>query len=224
MNSGLKNIALVLLVLLGFLLFYQIISERSSKDKEIPYSKFLQLIEQKRIISNPDSEKLLVIKGNVIQGHYNDPAVSGKETPFTTYVAYTDNELISLLRKNRIQFKGVPQEESLFWRSIIHILPWVIIIGFFWMMLMRQLQSTGNRALSFGRSRAKLTSDDKKKITFNDVAGVEEAKEELKEVVAYLKDAKKFESIGARIPRGVLLVGHPGTGKTLLARGLRGRS
>ncbi len=223
MSKNLKNISLILLVFLGSLVFYQVINTTKSPSKEISYSRFLQLVEQKRIVTGTDAEKTLFIQENLIKGYYTDPAVN-KETAFMTYIAYSDEALISRLKDNKIAFKGVPKEENLFWRSITYVLPWVLIIGFFWMMLMRQLQSTGNRALSFGKSKAKLRVNDKKKVTFKDIAGVEEAKEELAEIVEFLKEPKKFHEIGAKIPKGVLLVGPPGTGKTLLARACAGEA
>ncbi|RME91129.1 MAG: ATP-dependent zinc metalloprotease FtsH, partial [Candidatus Hydrogenedentota bacterium] len=142
-----------------------------------------------------------------------------------TYIAYYDADLLKFLKKNRVRyFKGKPEEESVLWRSIVAILPWVLILGFIWFMMMRQIQSSGNRALSFGKSRAKMMDQSKTKVTFKDVAGVDEAKEELAEVVDFLKDPGKFTAIGAKIPKGVLLVGPPGTGKTLLAKAVAGEA
>ncbi|MCB1172904.1 MAG: AAA family ATPase, partial [Leptospiraceae bacterium] len=133
-------------------------------------------------------------------------------------------ELIGLLEKNHIDYKFKNEEQGGFFSAIISWLPIIVLMALLWMFMMRQLQSTGNRAMSFGKSKAKLTEDDSKKATFADVAGVEEAKVELTEVVDFLKDPRKFHSIGAKIPRGVLLVGPPGTGKTLLARAVSGEA
>ncbi|MCB1147671.1 MAG: ATP-dependent zinc metalloprotease FtsH, partial [Leptospiraceae bacterium] len=168
-------------------------------------------------------EDPLQIKGSYIQGNYRNQ--QNELIKFKSYIAYSDPYLLENLKKNQVKFfKGSPQEENLFWRSIGAILPWILILGFIWFMMMRQIQSTGNRAMSFGRSRAKLNPETKNKVTFADVAGVTEAKEELVEVVDFLKSPDKFTEIGAKIPRGVLLVGPPGTGKTLLARAVAGEA
>lgn len=133
-------------------------------------------------------------------------------------------ELLTLLDKNGVVYRFKNDDEGGFFSAIIGWLPIIILMGLLWMFMMRQLQSTGNRAMSFGKSKARLTEDDSKKVTFSEVAGVEEAKTELWEVVDFLKDPRKFQAIGAKIPRGVLLVGPPGTGKTLLARAVSGEA
>ncbi|GIX40408.1 MAG: ATP-dependent zinc metalloprotease FtsH [Leptospiraceae bacterium] len=135
-----------------------------------------------------------------------------------------NEDLIRLLEKNNIIYKFENPQKGGFISTILGILPYVFIILLLWFFMFRQIQSTGNRALAFGKSKAKLHAEGKTKVTFNDVAGCDEAKEELKEVVDFLKDPKKFQNIGARIPKGVLLVGPPGTGKTLLAKAVAGEA
>ncbi len=128
------------------------------------------------------------------------------------------------LEQNGVIYKFENPEENGIFATLLQMLPFVLIIGLLWMFMMRQIQSTGNRAMAFGKSKARLSADGKKKVVFSDVAGCDEAKMELAEVVDFLKDPKKFHAIGARIPTGVLLVGPPGTGKTLLARAIAGEA
>src|SRR2546421_11828044 len=112
---------------------------------------------------------------------------------------------------------------SYLWPALYYLLPFALIFGF-WIFMLRQMQSGGNKALSFGKSRAKLLSNQQKRVTFKDVAGVEEAKEELQEIIEFLKEPQKFQKLGGRIPKGVLMMGPPGTGKTLLARAIAGEA
>lgn len=222
MNKNSKNIALILLIaVLGWMAIQMLQNGKSTEVKEIAYSSFLKHVENKTLTTTGD--KPLVIQGNKISGSYKNE--QSETVPFTTYIAYRDRDLIEFLKQHEVTyFMGKPQEENLLWRTIFSILPWLVLLAFIWFIMMRQLQSTGNRALSFGRSRAKMNPDMKNKVTFKDVAGVDEAKQELSEVVDFLKEPKKFQSIGAKIPRGVLLVGSPGTGKTLLARAVAGEA
>ncbi|RKX91388.1 MAG: cell division protein FtsH, partial [Spirochaetes bacterium] len=152
---------------------------------------------------------------------------SGGSTPlvsFHTIIPYEDPTLIPTLIQHNIEFRGSEKKRYPFLNALLSIVPWMLILGFFWFIMLRQIQGTSNKALSFGKSRAKLQPDSAKKVTFEDVAGVEEAKEELKEVIEFLKDTTKFKKIGAKIPKGLLLVGPPGTGKTLLAKAIAGEA
>ncbi|MCS6972449.1 MAG: ATP-dependent zinc metalloprotease FtsH [Turneriella sp.] len=217
-----KNVALILLILIMAALTYEIFQEQQGRMQEIHYSRFLDLLEKQAIVTTDQAP--LVIQGNQITGKFNNE--KNEQVMFKTYVPYPgDIELLDKLRKKNVRyFKGAPVEESFFWRTIMPILPWLAILGFFWFVMARQVQAGSSRALSFGKSRPKIGPDMKNRVTFADVAGVDEAKEELKEVVDFLKAPQKFQAIGARIPRGVLLVGPPGTGKTLLARAVAGEA
>jgi len=165
-------------------------------------------------------------RGTIIEPTDDYEKLLGKSFPFVveSFPGALTDRIQQQLEENGINYKFENEDESGIFSTIMQMLPLVLIIGLLWMFMMRQIQSTGNRAMAFGKSKARLSSDSKKKITFHDVAGCDEAKEELVEVVDFLKDPKKFQTIGAKIPKGVLLVGPPGTGKTLLARAVAGEA
>ena len=182
----------------------------TTREQEIDFSTFLQAVENGNVTK-------VNIQGNNITGEW----VEGPR--FRTYAPdYPD--LVKILRDTGVTIEAKPKAESPFWQSIlISWFPMLLLIGV-WIFFMRQVQIGGGKALAFGKSRARILNKEKNRITFNDVAGIEEAKEELKEIIDFLKDPKKFTRLGGRIPKGVLLVGAPGTGKTLLAKAIAGEA
>jgi len=182
------------------------------KDAEISYSDLFSKAKQGMVL---DAE----VQGGELHGHM-------KATPkeqFHTHVGEHYENLEAVLLSSDAQFTKKPEQSNFPLQLLFNIGP-ILLIGFFFFFFMRQMQSGGNKALSFGKSRARLLSMQQKKITFKDVAGVDEAKEELKEIIEYLREPQKFQKLGGRIPKGVLLVGPPGTGKTLLARAVAGEA
>src|SRR5438128_157506 len=161
--------------------------------------------------------KEVIIQGHSIQGKYK----SGER--FRTF-APTDPELVKSLREKNVKIAAKPEDaEPWYFVALVNWFPMLLLIGV-WIFFMRQMQVGGGKAMSFGKSRAKLLTENQHRVTFNDVAGVDEAKDELQEIIAFLKDPKKFTKLGGRIPKGCLLVGPPGTGKTLLARAIAGEA
>ncbi|MDA3900872.1 MAG: ATP-dependent zinc metalloprotease FtsH [Spirochaetes bacterium] len=215
MNNIVKQLSLVILIfLLGFLVYKQVI-ETTAEPQVIPYSVFIEKLNDKAVL---DAK---IFQNNSIKGTY---ITNGKESEYETIIPYQDPYIVQDLLKQGVQLEGQSPDENQFINSLLGFLPWLLFIGFFWFIMMRQVQSTGNKAMSFGKSRAKLNPENTKKVTFDDVAGVEEAKDELAEIVDFLKTPEKFSKIGAKIPKGILLMGPPGTGKTLLARAIAGEA
>jgi cell division protease FtsH len=209
-----NRIALIsLLILVSFFVFFFVYNDRTMS-QELSYSAFQTYLSEGMI----DSVK--IIDEHEIQGSFK--AKNGDVTYFKTIIPYQDPDLMKSLRDKGVKVSGGDRAISPL-RIFIDFLPWIIGFFFIWFMF-RQVQGNGNRAFSFGKSRAKRYLDSSKRITFTDVAGQDEAKYELQEVVEFLKSPQKFARLGAKIPKGVLLVGMPGTGKTLLAKAIAGEA
>ncbi|MGI9334766.1 MAG: ATP-dependent zinc metalloprotease FtsH, partial [Gammaproteobacteria bacterium] len=209
-----KNLILWVVIALVLMSVFNNFGPHRSANNQVAYSKFLADVKQGRV-------QEVTIQDRLIQG----TMISGER--FKTYTPETDNSaLVGDLQENGVKFDGrAPEQQSLLMQIFINWFPMLLLIGV-WIFFMRQMQGGGGGrgALSFGKSRARLLGEDQVKITFADVAGVEEAKEEVSELVDFLRDPAKFQKLGGKIPRGVLMVGSPGTGKTLLARAIAGEA
>ena len=209
LNPFYRNIAFWLIISLMMVLLFNLFNRPRVKPDTINFTQFITAVERGEIAS-------VTIQGNKVSGWYLD---GGK---FKLFIPeYPD--LVGHLREKGVEISAKPPEDSSFWQILISWFPMLLLIGV-WVFFMRQVQVGGGKALAFGKSRAKILSKDQHRVTFEDVAGVDEAKDELEEIIHFLKDPKKFTKLGGRIPKGVLIVGAPGTGKTLLARAIAGEA
>ncbi|HEV2488066.1 MAG TPA: ATP-dependent zinc metalloprotease FtsH [Terracidiphilus sp.] len=214
MNSSVKTIMFWVFILICLLMLWTVVQKSAtmSKDAEIPYSDLFDKVQSQQVMDAS-------IQGNELRGHLK----SSPKDQFHTTIPANYEDLEKAMLAARVNFSIKEPQSNILLPLLFNVGPFVLL-GAIWFFMLRQMQSGGNKALSFGKSRARLLSMQQKKITFKDVAGVDEAKEELKEIIEYLREPQKFQKLGGRIPKGVLLVGPPGTGKTLLARAVAGEA
>jgi cell division protease FtsH len=209
MNPFYKNLALWMVIGLIVILLFQLFQQNQSPRGEIVFSDFLKKVETGEV-------REVTLKGNNVSGRLSDGS------SFRTYTAdYPD--LVKSLKDRGVKIDVKPADTNSWLAVVLQWVPMLLFIGV-WIFFMRQMQGGGAKALSFGKARARLISEKQNKVTFQDVAGVDEAKEELREIIEFLKDPPKFQKLGGKIPKGVLLVGPPGTGKTLLAKAIAGEA
>ena len=206
-----RNMALWVVILVMILLLVTMLRQGQQAPLELVYSEFERKVDAGEVQS-------VLIEENHIEVHLADGEVRN------TYAPVLTGEMIDRMRARGVEITARPKPEASFWRQMLIMwFPMILVVGL-WVVFIRQMQAGGGKAMSFGKSRARLLTENQQRVTFEDVAGVEESKVELEEIIAFLREPKKFTRLGGRIPKGVLLIGPPGTGKTLLARAVAGEA
>ncbi len=210
MSQFQKNLALWLVISLLMIMLFNMMTQKQETQRPMNYTEFLSAVDANRVIS-------VLFQGGQLTGTLEDGS------KFQTHIP-RDEDLLPQLKERGVVIEAKPVDDQGFWFTLLISWGPILLLIAVWIFFMRQMQSGGGKAMSFGKSKAKLLTDTAGKVTFKDVAGVDEAKQELEEIVEFLRDPKKFTKLGGKIPKGVLLVGSPGTGKTLLARSVAGEA